>query len=452
MELEISFLQAGVIAAALGPSVLQWVRQGRIDLLTPPTIFGATIILGFVFPVAGFLDGTDPFFRDNPIQLINPQQLIAHALMLVIACALCFHAGYWFQVRNIDPHASSKGAPPPWNPAAFRTLAVGYTTIAVGAFAVGVALIGGPSVLIAGFTDRLRLMAGLNYLFQSINLLVVVCLLWWYSIFRFNKSLSSTRLWIYVIFSAFMVSLQGSKFVLMMLLLCFALLYHHLRKPINSVAVAGSAAVAFLLLAGYGLYTREYLVIGQVSSIDAFDLDGLATLSQHEYGGNFIQLQTLCVLLDRMPKELPYSYGSAITSLLSLPVPRTLWAEKPLTDTGLFTVAFWPDRWKYDGMTLPPGLLGDFYMNLGIPGAMIGLFLYGTILGWFQARASGPGSSPLRMIVYAIIVSTIPHYLRGEFASATAWALIYILPTVAALKFVQASTEPRPVIGLRPAR
>jgi len=153
-----------------------------------------------------------------------------------------------------------------------------------------------------------------------------------------------------------------------------------------------------------------------------------------EFVGNFIQLQTMMVLVGRVPHELPYQLGRTYLATATMPVPRGLWPDKPLPSTGVFTLAFWPDTWLLSGTTLPPGLFGEFYLNFGWIGVILGGFFFARFGRRLLARHAAAPLDPRRVLLYALFVAMAAHYIRGDFAVTVA-LLELVLPTLVLLHF-----------------
>jgi len=86
----------------------------------------------------------------------------------------------------------------------------------------------------------------------------------------------------------------------------------------------------------------------------------------------------LLFIVDQVPSKRPYLYGETILIEAINPVPRFLWKDKPL-GFGV-TYAGWQG---YDalagGPTLSPGILGEMYVNFGLPGIALLSLLGGAI-------------------------------------------------------------------------
>jgi hypothetical protein len=108
-------------------------------------------------------------------------------------------------------------------------------------------------------------------------------------------------------------------------------------------------------------------------------------------------------------------YGSTVLPLFVLPVPRNWWQEKPHIDDYLRTIST-NDR-PLAKMQMVPGLVGEGYANLWLPGVCIlaGLvaLLYHKIYRWAMGR---PHLSGGRMFYLLLLVSAIQVYRDGMYS------------------------------------
>lgn len=433
-------LVALALLAMAGPPIVHAMRRRRLDLLSAPWIVAVMLIGGYILPLPGVLDGTDGFFTLFPGRLADEAGAVRSALAIASLGALGFHAGY-FLVGRAGPVRTSQ-TPARWNLPMLRSLSVVYVVLGSALFAGAVMIIGGPAALLSSLGDRIRLTAGMNYLFQAVNLLLVVAMLWWVQSLM-ARTTRGIMFWLFAAVAGAGVALQGSKSILFIGVVWAALLWHRLERRIPNRVIITGGVVAFLVLGAYALVLREYFAIGQFVTIDPQFVtpEALWLLVKRELGGNFIQLQTLSVLVDRMPADLDFQYGQTYLATLALPVPRGLWPGKPLPSTGVFTTAFWPDSWFEAGTSLPPGFIGELYMNFHIVGVFFGMLALGALIRRIERAGFGEQPAPLAACLSTLLVACLPHYIRGDFA-VTAIVLILFLPLWAALGLVT-SAAPR---------
>lgn len=433
----IPLMCVAIVLIASVMSIVEASSRGKGDWLSIPVIVSTVVVLGYVSPVYDILQQTDLFFLRYPAGVHSLRESMQEALAMALLATVSFTVGWYWPMRRAAP----EGGTLRWRPSTLKLLCVVYTVLGLGLFGIGVAVVGGPSAVLGGLGDRIRLTQGLNYLFQATNLLVVVSLVWFTWLLSTGRSIKSMGFWCYTLVAFGVSALQGSKSILFIFLLSLALLYHRMRARIPGALAVVGGALTFISLTAYALFTREYLAVGQLVTLQTWTPSSLFNVLRVEFVGNFIQLQTMMVLVGRVPQELNYQLGRTYLATLSMPVPRLLWPDKPLPSTGVFTLAFWPDSWLMHGTTLPPGLFGEFYLNFGWAGVAVGGFAFARIGRRLLRRALASPHDPYRSLVYALFVAMTAHYVRGDFAVSVAF-LELLLPTLVLLHFCTRRVPP----------
>jgi hypothetical protein len=116
-----------------------------------------------------------------------------------------------------------------------------------------------------------------------------------------------------------------------------------------------------------------------------------------------------------------------------------------LPATGTFTVAFWPELFLYDGTTLPPGLIGELYMNFGAPGCFVGMAVLGYSIRRVSRNALACARHPLQITRYCVLVGLIPHYIRGEIEVPTVIYATFAFPLWLAQHSLKRQRAPLPL-------
>jgi oligosaccharide repeat unit polymerase len=440
MTLTSTILVTLLAVILLGPLVGHFLSKDRFDIFRPPVLFSLLMLLCYVFPFYSFVQGTDPFSRGW--DSTPPRSgAVEGALAVAILAALSFYIGYYRRLAA-DGSRSGPAARDPYrrsfaNPARLRFIGVTYTLTGLGLFSIGVYLVGGFAVLSSSLGDRLRAFAGLNYFLDGINLLLSVSLVWWGTELKRGRR-GDWLFWIYTTAAIAINTLQGNKSTLFIFVLAMAVMYHVLGRPISTAKVSASALILFGALTFYGLVAREYLAVGEFTTIDPQNLnrEDLSQVVNREFEGNFLQLQVLTELVDRMPEELPYQHGRTLLSLFTMPVPRWLWPDKPLPAAGVFTMSFWPDKWLEGGTSMPTGLVGELYMNFASLGVAAGMWLFGRVYARAEAQVRLQPRNVRWALCYALLTAMMLHYLRGEFVAPTVTLLILGLPALVAERYV----------------
>jgi oligosaccharide repeat unit polymerase len=95
---------------------------------------------------------------------------------------------------------------------------------------------------------------------------------------------------------------------------------------------------------------------------------------------NLLDISVTSKIYNEVPEQLEFQYGSTFLSLFVAPVPRTYWPSKPAVNPGK-TIA--DELYSFDPNSqagVPPGIIGELFINFGILGVFTGLLLLGIII------------------------------------------------------------------------
>ncbi|MCH8805358.1 MAG: hypothetical protein IH986_04650 [Planctomycetes bacterium] len=101
-------------------------------------------------------------------------------------------------------------------------------------------------------------------------------------------------------------------------------------------------------------------------------------------GGDLGQSFFLRRAIVLFPERHRYLRGQSYYRLLFLPIPRSLWPGKPVNTARIFAAEHDPALRKRNS-TIPPGIVGDLYINFG-PVGVLGMVLWGLILAQERYR------------------------------------------------------------------
>ncbi|MEM7321450.1 MAG: O-antigen polymerase [Actinomycetota bacterium] len=108
---------------------------------------------------------------------------------------------------------------------------------------------------------------------------------------------------------------------------------------------------------------------------------------------NFADFSKASHLIQRVPEDLDFRYGSTIAAFVVAPIPRSLWPSKPLISAGpIIGQQIYKQRRAFglSASGIPPGFFGEMYWNFGTAGILLGSPLLGAALGlgnrWSKTR------------------------------------------------------------------
>lgn len=435
MSLEASLLLA--IVSTLFSVVLFRVRYGSFDPFAPGTLLTFTLAVAYLGPYIPFDAGVDGFSEYWSFHFTDRGGSVGSALLLYClmlfgiqaGCALAGPTGA--PRRRIERPIRLIGAK--------RLLFLPYWLVVLGGslvlFLVGLSLLGGTTALLAGLGDRIRLFAGLNYFFVALNSFMAVSLVALVTLLSRPARIREGNGKDWAVFALLAMTavlfgaLLGNKSNIYVLMTAFLAVFHYCVRRFSLIEVGLLGGLFFLGLMIYQLFVREFLVVGEVVSLAEPRVEDFLKYSALQLSGNIMQLQTLSVLVDQVPENLDYQLGLTFLAFLTLPIPSTVWPDKLLTAPGVFTLAFWPERWLEEGTTLPPGLLGEFYLNFGWLGVLFGAVALAFVYeSFFRRIRTQDQVRAEHLIYYVVLVGALLHFIRGEFSAPTLLVLSITAP------------------------
>ncbi|MEN5304350.1 oligosaccharide repeat unit polymerase [Pseudomonas sp. TWI628] len=394
-------------------------KKTGFDCFSASFFFFVIWCVGVLVPLYPFLMSIDGFSLFWDFSFVDKDSAVNEALLIYGAALLFVLAGASLGRRSQLNFPSRSRLIV--RPRFLMQRSLLLTLAGLLAFGMILVVLGGLSGLLQGASDRIRAFAGLNGLFLLQNLLLSVSLAWYIRLTGEQKRAHGERLmfWVYFLGALFVCALQGQKSTIFIAVLSLMVIRHYRVKRINLIKGAILGVVMFVSLMAYHVFKQEYLATGKFFFLkdDQGVLLSFFNFLITQFTGNLMQLQTMTVLVDAMPDGLPWQNGSTLLMIVLILIPSTLFPDKPLTAAGVFTGAFWPDKWLLEGTTLPPGVFGEFYMNFGIVGVLLGGLVLGFVWGRLYGAVINNPHNDRALGAYALAIASMLHLFRGELSS-----------------------------------
>ncbi len=144
------------------------------------------------------------------------------------------------------------------------------------------------------------------------------------------------------------------------------------------------------------------------------------------------------LLTQVVPDQLGYYFGwAAIRDLIVSPIPRVLWPEKPITAIDEVRVVLFgqPCDAGPGGICPTFTLLADFYIEGGLAGVALGMFVVGVILGTLYSYYLANQQCTGVQIFYAAALPYVVLYIRANLVPVTTWMSIVLVPVLIGVLF-----------------
>ena len=225
---------------------------------------------------------------------------------------------------------------------------------------------------------------------------VVACLIW---LMLDDRAVRQPLFWISALLSLvsqYLVSLSRSSVIYFFIT---ALLVWTIRaRKLDVIKVVLAVAIAMVLVGGLGTFRTsmwsgvvDWDAMVETAPIEAFTRG----VDELRYRGN--ELNPIFPILARVPHEVDLLYGRSYLPLLSLPVPRALWRDKPRSAGTVVGEIF-----LNTSAGVPPGAIGEAYWNFHVPGVLFVFALFGVFQRWVARSFQRYGATPAAILMYGV--------------------------------------------------
>ena len=148
----------------------------------------------------------------------------------------------------------------------------------------------------------------------------------------------------------------------------------------------------------------------QTSSLGEIDINMAASiLFAFEGSGELGYSKLVFKILEVVPGRHDYMYGQSYYRLLFVPIPRSLWPEKPHNSQIIY--AQWIDPGAVSWQSTPVGIIGDLYANFGMWG-ILGMLIFGYTFGCHDRNRK-----LTHALFLAVSFAMVFHIARGAFTN-----------------------------------
>ena len=185
--------------------------------------------------------------------------------------------------------------------------------------------------------------------------------------------------------------------------------------------VGATLCIAFLIVSmfavrvGRGVYESGGSVTAQLRALGLSGLVRVGTSADADIAADVGYTPTVLKVMEQVPDTHDYLYGSSYYRLLT--IGRS---ERPEETSRLV------GRWFSGGnlMTIPPGFVGDAYMNFGDAGLLVYLVVGGAMAVFDRQR------SLIALLAAAISFTWVFHMVRGNFGNSLIILLLACSPAI----------------------
>ena len=349
--------------------------------------------------------------------------LVSFALTLHAVSTLAYYFGFWFGPNLKVPSISFK------QPRRLALKALAAVLFSVVIFWLYVERQGGLSEhLLSWQMGRHEALAGDYYWILLIKVSAMACLLW-FSLHR--RAVYQPLFWVCSLASIVINFLStGSRSTVVVFFIVAVLVWMLREKKFAPARIIGIGLLGVVLISFLGGF-RSRLWKGEISLTSENDDTTIVEYFEQGAVESAERAWTnsgLLPILARVPDEVDLLYGSSYFAFFTLPIPRSIWPDKPGQVGGLVGDVFFNSP-----AGTPPGPIGEAYWNFHIPGVVIIFFIFGTFQKWLAQSFIKYQRHPAAVLIYLTVLFTI-----DPSTPAVVVCLMLVVPLLALLRLVGA--------------
>jgi len=229
------------------------------------------------------------------------------------------------------------------------------------------------------------------------------------------------------IFFAFWSSSRGK---LLKALLVPAVIYHYHVKNIKVYKMIAAGSMFTLLFSSMSLLRSgrllDYTRLGIRGIFDSLEQSFLE-------GSYMFDIVTFEKILSKVPAEVPYQYGKTLLTWTVMPVPRSIWPDKPINLGQFIGANIYNQGIGIVGGGVPPPFPSELFLNFGVLGIPIGMFFFGMLIKCIYSLTDYRYKNITKILIYSSSLIALVAIFNGGLSAPIVGFLKFILPILGAL-------------------
>lgn len=220
--------------------------------------------------------------------------------------------------------------------------------------------------------------------------------------------------------------LRGFRFILVIIIMS-PLIYYYLRenKKPKIKMIVFLIVILLVMVVSLRVYRNDLRKGTTTVNIEEVMKDNIIDESLYD---NFSMYKTFYITVEKIPKNLPYSYGvNLLINPLIMIIPRIIWKEKKFFGDEVYYNLF-PD-YAYSAGATAACNLGEAYRDFGIIGCILFQYIFGVISAKMKRSYLNKNINFNSLVKYSIFVPlTLQIVIRGYMASNLYLIIFLFLP------------------------
>ena len=195
----------------------------------------------------------------------------------------------------------------------------------------------------------------------------------------------------------------------------------------------------------YGLFAVTMIIGAFSSQVRDESRDGVSyeqldvasavgSTATHAFeGAYFIDPAKTAAIVDQVGRTEDLFWGSSFAAFIFAPIPRVIWPNKPDIRTGPYVAQVLFNFGSNSGV--PPGAIGEFYLNFSWFGIVAGMMLLGMFCALIWRRHLFAEDQRFTLIRFAFWMMAAIFFLAVEFSAAIVIFIKYFIAILVAERY-----------------
>jgi oligosaccharide repeat unit polymerase len=429
-------VHAAEIALTVMISILLGKLRGdRLALFEPSMVVNAMFLVYYsVRPIylmtAGSLTDSEIFAALNPAVAVDYAWAVGYAVLGLLS----FHAGYWTMKSRLCETSRSGECGTHWSSTRVTRVMILGGLWALASLVAGVFAAGGVAGTLANVGRLREVTAGYAYALLGTAFFPIGAI-----VLLVDHLLGHSRaFWVacFCLMSVGYSALLGNRTGMFAIVVSCIIVYAYIhgirsywRSAVWLIAI-GLVLVPTIVL--WGVAREQSTSFTDVVRIANLVLDQDPRLLYAQTLNEFSAVDSFAAVLHGGPSIFPFQYGKTYLDVLLFLVPRTVWPDKPKA----FSTAV-GDYVTEDSNDVPPGVIGELYVNFHGFGVVAGMFFLGWLMGFIHHHAVNGSFGALAM--YAFLIPYFGVFLSRNFLGGGILLLTTVTPMWPAIRYIEGS-------------
>ncbi len=220
--------------------------------------------------------------------------------------------------------------------------------------------------------------------------------------------------------------IRGFRYIIIIMIVAFAITYYRKRNKKPGVLIIILGVISLLVFIGALGYMRNNLRTGVGTEWNSFGIDKIL----YALESNFDIYKTFYAIVEHYPAEYSYTFGkSMFFETIIMFVPRMFWPNKPLAIDASVVLAIRRSvsEFAITNAAMATPNIGEFYVDFGIIGCIIFMFILGVVAKWTTKYYFAPNNNIKYIILYSVIMPTFLQLIIRGYTPSNFYLVIFLL-------------------------